>query len=90
MTIIITRQSADFATMKIDGRYVRYEPTDGTYRWCQTTTVGKGAKKRTVDAAVGMCDGADLPGEVAAAARNACVASPPYVEWPISISGFPA
>lgn len=81
MTIITTRQNPDFVTMKIDGRYVRYEPTDGTYRWCQTSKIGKGAKQRIVDVAVGTCDECNMSSEVSAAARNACVASNPYVDW---------
>ena len=83
MTITVTRQSPDFDKLKIDGQYVRYDPADNTYRWCQTAKIGRGGKQRILDVAVGICDEADLPADVAAAARKACVISPPYVDWPL-------
>ena len=81
--ITTTRQSDSYEETKVLGRYVRYEPIDATYRWCETAAFGKGKHRRILDVAVGICDESDLPGEVAAAARNACVIHPPYVEWPL-------
>lgn len=83
MTITLTRKSDKYDPSKLTGRYVRFEPVDGTYRWCETASFGKGAKKRTLDVATGICDASDLPSTVAAAARAACVKHPPYVDWPL-------
>ena len=83
MAITITHKSPDYDKHTIKGRYVRYDPGENLYRWCETASIGRGDKKRILDVAVGIVDEPDLPPGVAAAARNNCVIYPPYVEWPL-------